>query len=263
MSKSRVNTYQNCPYNFYLQYIRNFRDQETEPEEGSPLKKGVEIHKIFEDYYELPAAKSLEEPYEDSIFKLLRMFPLSKKAHLEDQDPTHQNLYHKINNYQQLEDEYKKHLSNFAAFNAAMISRKGVENYIPQYRELTLYNSEENFLGIIDRAEEREDGTFCVVDYKTGRPGTLKKYLIELGLYKWLFEEETGKEVSAAGIYFSENGKLRTTELNQEDVERSLSILHKTRDNIKANHFPRSIGFLCNYCSNRGVCDLDLDEVVD
>lgn len=257
MSKSRVLVYQNCPYNFKLQYIEKFRDSEDEPPQGSPLTKGTEIHKIFEDYYAMPEARDVKNA--DDIYKLLQQHPFYDKKKLAEEDPYCLNLDKKYFDYEALQSEYNTQLQNFAAFNEAMIKRYGVEHYIPEYRELSLYNKERNFLGIIDRAEEMPDGRFNIYDYKTGNAGTLKKYLLELGLYKYLFEAETGNEVHEVGIYFSKVGKLRKIVLDQNDVQRSLDKLEWTVRNIVNENFPRKKTFLCNYCSNHDICKLDLD----
>jgi RecB family exonuclease len=243
MSKSKVNTFLNCPWNFYLTYIEDMRSQNQAPEEGSPLKKGLDLHKVFEDYYTLPSAKTVKEPYEDNIFDILKMFPLANKK-----DP-------------ELDAEYDMHLGNFAAWNASDIRNKGIENYIPLYRELKLYNKEYNFVGIIDRAEKKSDGTYRILDYKTGRSHPLKGYLIELGFYKFLFEEEMGLPVTEVGIYFSKDGRLRTTDIGKKDVERSLTQLDTIRSLIKQKKFPKKVGFLCNWCDNKDVCDLiEMDD---
>lgn len=259
MSKSRVDKYRNCPYGFALTYLENFREyNETNPQ-GSPLQKGTELHQIFEDYYGLPAAKHIKQPYGEAVYNILTAHPLSQKSHLEITDPEHDNLDKKWDSYELLQKDYNTHLSNFASLNEAMIRKKGVDKYMPVHTEVTLHNKKENFLGIIDRIDMNRDGTYTVLDYKTGRTGTLKKYLIELGLYKWLVEAELGYEVSHVGIYFSQNGKLRTVELDQEDVQRSLDTLHMVNENVKDKHFPRKIGFLCNFCENRDICDMDID----
>jgi RecB family exonuclease len=259
MSKSRMISYNTCPYKFYLDYIEFKDEPKAKPQEGSPLQKGLDLHQIFEDYYTLPTAVTISEPYEENIFNLLRTFPEAKKAHLEDKDPYHNNLYRKVDSYQHLQDIYDNHLENFAKYNENNIRDYGIENYIPLYREVTIYNPEMHFLGILDRVEKRPDGWY-VLDYKTGAPSTLKKYISELALYKWLFEVESGEEVYKVGIYFSENGKERTIELTEEDVTDALNELDLVRENIREKHFPRKRSYLCDCCcEQKDICDLDIE----
>jgi RecB family exonuclease len=234
MSKSKLSTYRNCPYNFKLTYIDKLNEFDDEPEEGSPLKIGLEVHKIFEDYYDLPAARMIEEPYEKNITNLMYALPNAEK--------------------------YEVHVDNFIKFNVEMIKRRGIENYIPEYRELRLHDNKHNFNGIIDRAEKIEDG-YCVIDYKTGKPKALTQFLEELALYKYLFESTMNKPVIKVGIYFSKSGKLRTTELDSDDVESALYNMEAAREQIAKEVFPKRPSFpqLCNFCSNKLVCDLDLE----
>jgi len=233
MSKSRLLVFLQCPERFRLQYVLKLEDRE-EPEEGSPLKKGIELHQVFEDYYKVEEAKEVEN--ESDILDILLQHPL---AHKEDEE---------------LEREYHSHLANFAAYNAAELEAKGPEKYIPPGRELNLYDKELDFQGIIDRVENSEDNTFNIVDYKTGRPGTLKKYVLELALYKILFERKTGKKADKVGIYFSKNGKLRLTKITKEDEEKALKVMADARKQIDDGFFPKMPGFLCRFCNFENIC---------
>ncbi|MDP3013528.1 MAG: PD-(D/E)XK nuclease family protein [Candidatus Subteraquimicrobiales bacterium] len=247
MSKSRVLNYINCPQKFEYDYIFDMRFMDDEPEEGSPLRKGSELHKIFEDYYTIEEAKNLPTAsgtdYVPLIYDLLIQHPFAKK-----EDP-------------ELREEYFDHLANFAEYNASEIVNKGIENYIPAGTELDLYDKCLDFQGIIDRVEEKSDGTYTLIDYKTGRPGTLKKYWLELVLYKVLFEKATKKRVTEVGIWFSKNGKLRVTkDISLEDDTWALRILSNVRQEIDSGLFPKKRSFLCRYCNYLGgICDTPAD----
>lgn len=259
MSKSRMLSYETCPYKFYLDYIEFKDEPRPEPKEGSPLQKGLDLHQVFEDYYTLPLASTISEPYEESIYNILVQHPLTKKSQLENKDPYHNNLHHKVTDYEHLQKIYNSHLENFAAYNLSRIEDVGINNYIPEYREVTIYDPETHFLGILDRVEKREDGWY-VIDYKTGRPGTLKKYIMELSLYKYLFEVESGEKVAKAGIYFSEDGKERVIKLTEEDVNDALDELDLVRHNIKEEHFPKKRSYLCDCCcEQKEICELDIE----
>jgi CRISPR/Cas system-associated exonuclease Cas4 (RecB family) len=241
LSKSAVLTYEQCPYNYKLDYILDFRHQRPEPEEGSPLKKGTEIHEIFENYYKLPEAKIIKEPYEENIFDLLMSM---KNAH-----------------------KYENHMENFAAFNVAQIEGhegkglkimpKGIFGYIPQ-TEMRVFNEELNCLGYIDRVDMEENG-MRVIDYKSSkRDKPAKHYLFELALYAYMYEQETGQKVYDAGIFFSNTGKLRTLVIEEQDKLGAIKKLQDTRKAIELKIFPKNPDFLCGWCDNRGMCGPDL-----
>lgn len=231
MSKSRLLIYLQCPERFRLQYILKLATEE--PKEGSPLVKGSELHQVFEDYYKIKEAREVKT--EEDIFNLLIQHPLATK---EDKE---------------LQEEYHSHLSNFAAYNYNELVEKGPEGYIPIGRELDLYDEKTRLRGIIDRVEVGENG-YKILDYKTGRPGTLKKYTLELALYKVLYENVTGNKVDKVGIYFSKNGKLRVTDITSQDCERALGIMEGVRKKIKNKEFPQNPGFLCGWCSFESIC---------
>jgi CRISPR-associated protein Cas4 len=244
LSKSAVLTYESCPYNFKLDYILNFRKDRPEPEEGTPLKIGTDVHKIFEDYYKLPEARMIEESYEDSILDILMSMRGAKK--------------------------YKNHMENFASFNVAQIEgheekglkilAKGVPGYIPQKLEMEIYNKDINVLGYIDRVDLEENG-FRVIDYKSSkRDRPAKHYLFELALYAYLFEEETGFEVYDAGIYFSNPGKLRVIPIEEEDKKRAVKKVFQTREAIEKKIFPKKPTYFCGWCNNSKICGPDLME---
>lgn len=244
LSKSAVLTYKNCPYNFKLDYKLNFRKKRPKPEEGTPLKIGTDVHKIFENYYKLPEAKMVEEPYEENILDILMSMRGTKK--------------------------YELFMENFASFNLAQIEgheekglkilAKGVPGYIPKYNEMEIYNEKINVLGYIDRVDEEENG-LRIIDYKTGkRHKHPKNYLFELSLYAYLFEQETGIEVYDAGIYFPYPNRLRTIIIEEEDKKRAVEDVFQTREAIEKKIFPKKPGFLCGWCDNSGVCGPDLME---
>lgn len=239
--------YIQCPQRFEYDYIMDMRLFQEEPEEGSPLRKGTELHKIFEDYYDIDEAKNLPDEegfdYASHIYDLLIQHPFAKK-----EDP-------------EIQAEYLEHLANFAQYNASEIADKGLKNYIPPGRELDLYDKCLDFQGIIDRVEYGEDDGFVIIDYKTGRPGTLKKYWLELTLYKILFERVTEKKVDKVGIWFSKNGKLRVTgDIELEDETWALRSLANVRESIDMGLFPKKRSFLCKFCNYLGgVCDTPVE----
>lgn len=248
MSKSRILNYIQCPQRFYLDYIMDLRLYREEPEEGSPLRKGSELHKIFEDFYETKEAREIKQEergydYSQDILSILLQHPLAQK---EDSE---------------LQAEYVSHLANFATWNSYEINKKGVDNYIPPGLELDLYDEELDFQGIIDRIEGNDETGYTIIDYKTGKPKTLKQYWLELVLYKMLFERTTNKKVARVGIYFSKTGKLRTTEdIDETDEAWALRIIDNIREFIEHESFPMKRTFLCRYCDHiGGACSTPLE----
>lgn len=250
-SKSRLLNYINCPYRFKLDYIMKLKDWSEEPEEGSPLRIGLDLHSIFENYYSL--AYTPEPPYDENIYKALM----------------------------DVEDAYKyeDHIQNFAQFNADVIKYRGVENYRPLTVETEMYDDRHDFIGIIDRVDSTPYGD-VILDYKTSKnPSAYRdyddpyndpmlnygvgdrvrkslsesQYSLELTLYKMLYEYNTHRKVYKVGIYFSKKNIMTTMTVTEKDEERALRILGRVRELIDEEQFPRKRGWLCRFCEYAGV----------
>jgi RecB family exonuclease len=256
MSKSRLLCFLQCPQKFYLDYVLELRKFSEAPPQGSPLTKGTELHKIFEDYYTLPASKEVES--KDDIMELLLSFPEAKKQQLSYSDPDGVLLDRQyFTDYMSLEEEYYQHLSNFADFNIRRIKEVGVDNYAPAYTELSIYNKKWDLLGIIDRIDRIDDG-YRVLDYKTGKPHPVTNYCKELAVYKYLVEEYTGEEVTEVGIYFSKNNTLKITkDIEQDYVDKTLLRFTVIRKAIEEEIFPTKSGYLCRWCDHVKYCEDD------
>lgn len=222
-------TYIQCPYRFKLTYIVGLRDYDEVQPEGSPLRIGTEVHQIYEDFYKTDGALKPEKPYEEHFYKTLMEMENGHK--------------------------YDVHMRNFAKFNAHLVERKGPEDYIPEGIELDIMDHELNLRGIIDRVDVEPDGTRTIIDYKTGKkPKALHHYLLELSIYKLLYERATGNKVAKAGIYFSAVNKLKVTELEDSDSLKGLDILARIRQLIKEKQFPKKSGYLCRWCEFYNIC---------
>jgi CRISPR/Cas system-associated exonuclease Cas4 (RecB family) len=260
LSKSAILTYKNCPYRFYLDYVVNLRKFRDEPLEGSPLKIGTECHDIFENFYKMSEIEELREPYSDNIYSLLMTFPNAHK--------------------------YEDHMENFATFNSDMIEAKGLENFAPVAVEQEIYNKELNLIGYIDRVDIGKEGKM-VLDYKTSKKPRAYKdfvepgedwlynynvsnrvrttfdesdYMIELSIYKLLYELEFGEEITHTGIYFSKTNIRPIARMTNGDAQEALDIIESVRDLIELKMFERNKTFLCRFCDHARIC---LDGIYD
>jgi RecB family exonuclease len=238
LSKSAITKFNACPYDFFVDYILGERHNRPDPPKGSPMAIGTEVHQIFEDYYSLPAAKDVEEPYNETILDLLMTLPNG--------------------------EDHPVHMMNFAGWNAKIIEEKGIENYFPIETEASYYDEELNVIGIIDRVDECSDG-LRVIDYKTGkdkvilskkRDGTLvDNHYFELAFYALLYERQTGKVVNDAGIYFSKTNKLRVMPITDIDREYGYEKIRECREAITRDEYFTNPNYLCKWCENGNICE--------
>lgn len=244
MSKSKAKDFLQCPRKFKYNYIDNLRTKE-EPEEGSPLKIGLDVHEIFEWYYKQPEAKKITKPYDQSMWNIFVKHPMAA--------------------------EYVDFIDNFIQFNVeTLIPENGVPGYVPPEVELYIHDKELNLNGIIDAVFDSEDGK-VVVDYKTGKPRAITEYILELTLYKMLYERHTGKKVAHCGIYFPKTNTMRMARclepgeecdnkgpcISLEDEFVALDTLDTIREKIEEEDFPAKPGFLCRYCDYVNLCTAD------
>lgn len=242
MSKSKVLTFQQCPRKFKYDYIDGLSYDRDEPLPGTPLKIGLDVHEIFEWYYKQEEAALISRPYYISIIDILMEHPL-------------------------VIPEYYKFLENFAKFNVRLIEEKGIPGYLPVGVELKLHDENLDLNGIMDVVYEGEDGKI-IMDYKTGRPKPIGDYLLELTLYKILYENVTGEKVSHCGIYFPKNDSIRMAKvlrpgqdppekmplITLEDEFMALDVLDYVNHQIEKKNFPAKPGFLCRYCDYENMC---------
>lgn len=181
LSASSLTTFLDCPRKYYFQY----RAQLTPPEQIDydrtiwldPLNKGTFIHKVLEDYVYQGIIGDKERGFKESLFqkvfeknceKMVEKVPYLSQATYEMQcrhllDDTRTSL-------KQLCDDIKKDefMPVATELSFGMQGRKMVE--------LKLQNGESLKLqGAIDRVDKLRDGTYRIVDYKSGKYANMKK----------------------------------------------------------------------------------------
>jgi RecB family exonuclease len=238
LSKSAIVKFNNCNYDFFIDYILGERHNRPDPPKGSPMAIGSEVHQIFEDYYSLPAAKDVEEPYNETILDLLMTLPNG--------------------------EDHPVHMMNFAGYNEDLIRAKGIDNYFPIETEASYYDEELNVIGIIDRVDKFSEG-IRVTDYKTGKEKTIitKKrngeivdnHWLELSFYAVLYERQTGVTVNDASIYFSKTNKERVMPITDVDRSYALRKIEEVREAITRDEYFTNPNYFCKYCDNSSVCE--------
>ena len=231
LSKSKVNSYLNCPLEFKFQYI-----DEIEVPQNRYMALGSDVHSIAEKF---------TEKFGDELENVNTHNELLKIAHELD-----------------IGYDLTAHIDNLASFFDEMF----VENDYKLFsNEEYLLDEENRFSGICDIILEDENGDLVVIDYKTSKSSSFSKYRLELCYYKLLVENVYKKDVSNVGVFFTKNGRLRLLDvcneenkrkyLNQNEIDDAITTLHKVRDGINNEIFPARKQFLCKYCTYRHICE--------
>lgn len=112
------------------------------------------------------------------------------------------------------------------------------------------------FTGRIDRIDRLEDGTYEVIDYKTGtskRDINLSKDL-QLSLYALACRDVLKINVSKLSLYYLEDAVKASTTRSDEDIELLKDTLNEISSEMKGSGFCPTPGFHCSYCEYRVVC---------
>lgn len=112
------------------------------------------------------------------------------------------------------------------------------------------------FTGRIDRIDQLEDGTYEVIDYKTGsskRNVNLKKDL-QLSLYALACRDIFNIPVSKLSLSFLEDSSKASTSRSEEDLKAVREELVELADEMKISELKPTPGFHCGFCEYRVLC---------
>ena len=234
LSKSAVNSFLKCRREFKYNYI-----DKIEQKPNKYMQLGTDVHEIAERFVKNGGINSedyrmkLEEIAEDvgSDFDL--------KIHLD----------HLADFFEDVFQNEKMHYEVFSC-----------EEY--------LMDEKHNFSGLCDLVVRDENNDIIIIDYKTGRSGSIKKYRLELCYYKMLLESKyPNVDIISAGIFFTKDGKARFINFvecqdkgafcTQTDCKAAEDLLNFIREEVEANRLQPNRQFLCKYCGYQELCEKD------
>lgn len=234
LSKSKVNSFLKCRREFKYQYI-----DEIEQEPNDAMQLGTDVHQIAEDFIKKGGIGS--EDYRQKLQELADAYgsQYDLKIHLD-------------------------HLSEF--FND--IFKNGDMHYQVFSSEEYLYDKEHDMSGLADLVVRDENNDIVIIDYKTGKSNSIKKYRLELCYYKMLLESKYPNiNIIAAGIFFTKDGKARFLNFAEDvdkgayctdkDCQAAIDLLDFIRKEIDAGRLGPNRQFLCKYCSYQTICERD------
>ena len=220
MSKSAINTYEVCPFNYKNVYINK------KPMSKSlwATNRGRNIHEVYE--------KITKRKYGNTITEA------SKKAKSE-----HSDIIGAV--------------SNFTNFQRA-ISPDGEKIVSPILTEEKIFDPDTNIVGVVDAVYS--DGRHNIlVDYKSGQLKPISHYRFELALYAYLVEKVKGIKIDYWGIYFADHviaNNPRKEPADRQEIRMSLIKVETIRNLINMKEFPKKPKYKCSNCISfmNGYC---------
>jgi len=236
-SHSRVETFNQCPYRFKLQYLDEFTTL-SDYDPSSPLTVGVMVHSAIE--------KNLKE----AINEYYRSYPIISDAH--------------INEAYKLETLYP----NIMAI---------LQEAFPGKWEHEVIIEDDNFKGFIDLVVHNDDGTVNIVDFKYSNNIDNYMKSGQLHEYKYFYEKQYKKTVKHLLFLFIPKTQIKqkqeettfefrkriVSELSKMNVQirevpydanKVVEFAFDIKKILEEKEFAPNPTYLCGWCNFKGFC---------
>ncbi len=112
--------------------------------------------------------------------------------------------------------------------------------------------------GVIDRVDRNPDGSYEIIDYKTGRrlpPLSRLREDLQLPIYQLACREVWGVTPSKLSFYYLvHNQRYSTRPRDADGLEHVLDRLRAVAERVQRGDFPATPNRLCDWCSYRDLC---------
>jgi DNA helicase II / ATP-dependent DNA helicase PcrA len=228
LSASDLETYRLCPLKY--KFARVFRI----PQEATIHQRfGIALHTVLERFHKLP------DPGREELFEL---FEASwRRGGFGDSDD---ELQFRERGVEAL-DRYWENTRD----------EEGEPVWFERSFSFTL--GPHVIRGRVDRVDRRPDGTYEVIDYKTGRSKTADELQrdVQLSIYQMGAREAWGIETSAHSYYFVMTAEKVPVAHSDEELDRVRATIEEIGAGIARQDFqPTPSQEICSFCDYRIIC---------
>jgi len=251
-SYSRINTFNNCPQRYKIQYIDKIRKNDTSIE----AFMGSRVHDVLENLYKI---KSLNKEY-ISFDRLYKMYDDLWKKKWNDNIFISKYKFDK-NNYNKL-TLYKVGLlclkNYYKRFNQRGYFK---ENIYATELKIEVKIGDYYFIGYIDRVDIDSDGVIDIIDYKTGSKSKGKLQAskdLQMAIYEIaiinLFKDY--KQINL-NLYYLKNDKIITFSHSNKQIENlKNNIVERIKEIESTENYIAKESILCEWCYYWNECDI-------
>ena len=242
LSPSRASDFKVCPQLF------KFRSIDRLPEPTTIYQaRGTTAHLALERLYDLPAAKRTPEAL-SALFRdaWTELRGSDEFAHL----------------FESPEEERRWGIESLTVL-LNYFALEDPTEVAPLERELDMLEDLDGITirGILDRIDERPDGSLVITDYKSGKAPPERYALpafFALKIYALLIKKQLGRTPVEVRLLYL-NGptmyRLPIEDQQLDAMDRQLRALWTAIDRaIDRNQFPARPGRLCDWCSFKDIC---------
>lgn len=242
LSPSRASDFKQCPQLF------KFRSIDRIPEPTSVYQaRGTTAHLALERLFDLPAVERTPD----------RLYDLFREAWTELRTcEEYADLFDDLDAERSWGVESLEVLSNY-------FSLEDPAGIAPFDRELDMLEAmdEITIRGILDRIDERPDGSLVITDYKTGKAPP-ERYALSaffaLKIYALLIRNRLGRTPAELRLLYLGNATMYRIPIDDtalNGMERQLKALWGAINRaIERTHFPPRTSVLCGWCSFQSMC---------
>ena len=260
LSPSKINTFLQCPRNFYYRYIAKLPDKLT-----LHLFRGTIVHdileRIFEQDFKYPSRWRNGEPQEWALLEFRKLWAIKKeKMPYLFKDP---NIDAEVMERETIDllvnfcHRVEKKLHELMDWKVARSKDMALKQLKPHFREVRLNNKELKIRGIVDVVVKDFEDNISIVDYKTSkRYGSWlpDDYYRQLIIYALLYKEETGVTPKFAGIDWLRYDDCYFVTINDGVIEEARELIKGIHNEIKkrgddVEQYEMVPQTLCKWCA--------------
>jgi len=246
ISKSSLNTYLQCPRRFKYNYLDKLKPAETSPQ----AQRGIDVHNFCNEFYD---HIDFHNKHFDIDINFLGPWMES------------------------CSDEAKLCIQNFIDFEyrrwnicRSLYPVNPKKLFIPLLRESKFVSEKLQQVTIIDRLDQRLDGNYTLVEYKSERfqdkDWKKTEFRREMALEKSTLEtspEFTKKfpnDIVDFVVYFPRSNDIMMEKFNWRSMKAMQNAIEKMRRAIDLGSFPCNVEYHCRFCNfSLGICNMEFE----